>query len=85
MLVISEDQVNNVSPPVEFLQDSVFFEGNKSLTTSVFQSYVIFLKMMYFQSDEKGVLDVLEIKLFLKPYHGGQTFKYFFLLVGSTL
>ena len=77
--------MNNVSPPVEFLQDSVFYEGNKSLTTCVFQSYVIFLKMMYFQSDEKGLLDVLEIKLFLKSNHGGQTFKYFFLLVGFTL
>ena len=64
---------------------SIFYEENKSLTTCVFQSYVIFLKMMCFQSDERGLLDILEIKLFLKPNHGGQTFKYFFLFVGFTL
>ena len=42
----------------------------------------LFLKMMYSQSDERGILDVLKIKLFLKLNHGGQTFKYFFSFCG---
>ena len=44
------------------------------MTVYAFLSYVYFLKMMYSQSDETGVLEVLKIIFILLHNHGGQFF-----------
>ena len=48
---------------------------------------LIFLKVMYSQSDERGILDALEIKFSSLSNHGERAFNFFFeiIFVGFTL
>ena len=45
-------------------QDSIFLKSINHRLLVLFSPTLIFLKMMYFQSDETGILDILEIKIF---------------------